>query len=402
MQETFLITVSGSDRPGLTNAFASILAEAGATLLDIGQAVIHNSLTFGLMVQVESDMTASLIGALEEEARSAGVKVRIKPVSEDNYREWIGEQKQQRFIITLLGSRITAAQLASVTRKFTEYGLNIAVMDRLSGRDAASRAENPRMCIQFALTGNHADATALRQSLLSLARDEDFDIAVQEDSIFRRNRRLVVFDMDSTLIQMEVIDELARRAGVYDEVSAITASAMRGEIDFPTSFRRRMALLKGLSGDALDDVANNLPLTQGADRLLRTLKMLGYKTGIISGGFTHFARRLQADLGFDYVYAHELEVVDNRLTGEILGEVIDGQRKAEILREIADKEQIVLAQTIAIGDGANDLPMLSVAGIGVAFHAKPLVRQKAEHSISLMGLDALLYLLGIRDRHLAD
>ena len=399
MQDTFLITVSGADRPGLTSSFASILAEAGATLLDIGQAVIHSSLTFGLMVRVESGMMESLASALQARGESAGVKVRISPVSPEKYREWIGEETQQRFIVTLLGSRITAAQLAAVTRQFAAHGLNIALMERLSGRDAAARPENPRMCIQFAVTGDHADTTALRRSLLSLADDEDFDIAVQEDSIFRRNRRLVVFDMDSTLIQMEVIDELARRAGVYDQVSAITASAMRGEIDFPTSFRKRMSLLKGLGADALDDVANHLPLTQGTGRLMRTLKTLGYKTGIISGGFTHFARRLQTDLGFDYVYAHELEVVGGRLTGEITGEVIDGKRKAEILREIADTEQIALAQTIAVGDGANDLPMLSIAGVGVAFHAKPLVRQKAEHSISLMGLDALLYLLGIRDRH---
>jgi phosphoserine phosphatase len=400
--EILLITVSGSDRPGLTSSFAGILADAGASLLDIGQAVIHNSLTFGLMVRVDANNVDTLTAAIEAEAGRAEVAVRVAPVTEQQYRAWIGQQQRQRFIINLLGSTITAAQLAAVTRQFVEHGLNIDLMERLSGRDAAARSNQPRMCIEFTVSGDTADAARLRQSLLSLADNEDFDIAVQEDSIFRRNRRLVVFDMDSTLIQMEVIDELARRAGVYDAVSAITASAMRGEIDFPTSFRRRMALLKGLSAQALDDVANNLPLTQGTHRLLRTLKTLGYKTAIISGGFTYFARKLQTELGFDYVYAHELEVIDGKLTGEITNGIIDGPRKAEILREIADREQIALAQTIAVGDGANDLPMLSIAGIGVAFHAKPLVRQKAQHSISLMGLDALLYLLGIRDRHVGN
>lgn len=402
MDDILLITVAGTDRPGLTGTFAGIIADAGATLLDIGQAVIHSSLTFGLMVTVDSTAVDRVTQALEAEARRSSVRVRVTRVSEEQYRAWVGRQKSRRYIVNLLGARITAAQLAAVTRKFAEHGLNIDLMERLSGRDAAARGDEPRMCIEFALSADTLDASSLRESLLSLADGEDFDIAVQEDSIFRRNRRLVAFDMDSTLIQMEVIDELARRAGVYDDVSAITASAMRGDIDFPTSFRRRMALLKGLSADALDDVAANLPLTRGAARLLQTLKTLGYKTAIISGGFGHFARRLQADLGFDYVYAHELETVDGVLTGEITGEIIDGPRKADILRELAAREGIALAQTIAVGDGANDLPMLSIAGIGVAFHAKPLVRAKAQHSISLMGLDALLYLLGIRDRHVGN
>lgn len=399
MAAILLITVSGTDRPGLTSTFTGILADGGATLLDIGQAVIHSSLTFGLMVRVDLGRVLELTEALEAQAERAAVNVRVSTISAQQYRAWVDQQQAQRFIVTLLGAQITAGQLAAVTRRFVAQGLNIDLMERLSGRDAAARSLQTRMCIEFTLSGDTADAGDLRQSLLSLADGEDFDIAVQEDSIFRRNRRLVVFDMDSTLIQIEVIDELARRAGVYDEVAAITESAMRGEIDFRTSFARRMALLKGLSVDALDAVATSLPVTQGAPRLLRTLKTLGYKTAIISGGFTHFARKLQADLGFDYVYAHELEIADGVLTGEISGDVIDGPRKAQILREIAAHESISLAQTIAVGDGANDLPMLSVAGIGVAFHAKPLVRQKAEHSISSMGLDALLYLLGIRDRH---
>jgi len=400
MSEIVLVTVSGADRPGLTSAFTILLADAGATLLDIGQAVVHSSLTFGLMVRVDTDRIAGITDAAQTLAERAGVNVNVTVVTPDMYDKWIDRQKHQRFIVTLLGAHITAAQLAAVTHRFVDHGLNIDLMERLSGRDVASRSTYPRMCIEFTLSGSAGNAADLRKSLLSLADEDDFDIAVQEDSLFRRNRRLVVFDMDSTLIQMEVIDELARRAGVYDAVSEITASAMRGEIDFPTSFRQRMALLKGLSTEALDDV--DLPLTPGTRRLMRTLKMLGYKTGIISGGFTHFANRLKADLGFDYVYAHELEVEDGRLTGDVVGGIVDGPRKAEILREIAGRENIALAQTIAVGDGANDLPMLSIAGIGVAFHAKPLVRAKAQHSISSMGLDALLYLLGIRDRHVGN
>ena len=402
MFEIVLVTVSGADRPGLTSAFTILLADAGATLLDIGQAVIHNSLTFGLMVKVDADRVEGLNEAFKVLAERARVNVNVSTITPERYRAWIDEQKHQRFIVTLLGAHISAAQLAAVTHRFVDHGLNIDLMERLSGRDAAARPTHPRMCIEFTLSGGTGNTADLRKSLLSLADEEDFDIAVQQDSIFRRNRRLVVFDMDSTLIQMEVIDELARRAGVYDAVAEITASAMRGDIDFPTSFRRRMALLRGTSADALDDVARELPLTPGTRRLMRTLKTLGYKTAIISGGFTFFAKRLQTELGFDFIYAHELEIADGKLTGEIVNEVIDGPRKAEILQEIAARENIALAQTIAVGDGANDLPMLSIAGIGVAFHAKPLVRAKAQHSISSMGLDALLYLLGIRDRHVGN
>jgi len=400
MAEILLITISGHDQPGLTRAFANALAESGAIILDIGQAVIHDALALGLMVSVQD---AKRIKAVEEgiawNAQQLGVTARVSPVSEQHYRDWVRKQHNRRFIVTLLAPRFSAAQLAAVTGIFVRQNLNIDIMDRLSARGSAADQAEPRMCIEFTISGDHVDGDELRRELLTLADDADFDIAVQEDSIFRRNRRLIVFDMDSTLIQMEVIDELARLAGVGAQVAAITAAAMRGELDFDASFRQRLRLLQGLSAGVLAEVAARLPITPGAHRLMRTLRSLGYKTAILSGGFTCFAQKLQSELGFDYVYANELGINSGRLTGEPIGEIINGKRKAELLQQIARQEGIALEQTIAVGDGANDLPMLSIAGLGVAFHAKPLVRQEAQHSISIMGLDALLYLLGLRDRH---
>ena len=401
MTKILLITITGHDKPGLTSAFAQTLAESNATLLDIGQAVIHDALALGLMVKANPSSSIKIVEAkIQEKARELGVTARLNHVSEGEYRDWVKKQHKQRFIVTLLAPQITAAQLMVVTSVFAAHSLNIDIMDRLSARASASDQREPRMCIEFTISGDQVGAVELRRKLLTLADHSEFDIAVQEDSIFRRNRRLIAFDMDSTLIQMEVIDELARMAGVGEQVSAITAAAMRGDLDFNASFRKRLSLLQGLSAGVLDDVAARLPITPGAHRLLGTLKALGYKTAILSGGFTCFAQKLKDELGFDYIYANELGLAGGLLTGEPVGEIIDGARKAELLKQIAAREGIALEQTIAVGDGANDLPMLSVAGLGVAFHAKPLVRGKAKHSISRMGLDALLYLLGLRDRHM--
>ncbi len=399
MSATLLITISGRDNPGLTHAFAGVLAESSATVLDIGQAVIHDVLVMGIMVSVETLNVSAVENAVRRKATELGVEARTALLSETEQRDWVTCQHHRRFVVTLLAAQISAAQLAAITDIFVAQGMNIDLLDRLSSRSAAVDNIDPRMCIDFTLSGDNVDFGTLRRQLLTLADQQNFDVAVQEDSIFRGNRRLIAFDMDSTLIQMEVIDELARVAGVGDKVSAITAAAMRGELDFQASFRRRLALLRGLPASALAKVAENVPITPGAHRLLRTLKLLGYQTVILSGGFTFVAQKLQEELGFDYVHTNELEIENGMLTGQPVGSIVDGARKAQLLEEIAGREGISMQQTIAVGDGANDLPMLSIAGLGVAFHAKPVVREKAQHSISRMGLDALLYLLGLRDRH---
>jgi phosphoserine phosphatase len=290
--------------------------------------------------------------------------------------------------------------LSRVTAVVSRHGLNIDGISRLSGRiplgelPALSKA-----CVEFSVRGPLQDPDLFRRDLLEVAGALEVDLAFQQDTIYRRNRRLVVFDMDSTLIEAEVIDELARLAGVGDQVSAITERAMRGEIDFSESFRARMALLRGLKAEALEQVAARLKITEGAEHLISTLRTLGYKTAIVSGGFTYFARYLQTRLGIDYIHANELDIADGVVTGKVVGAIVDGARKAELLRQLAGEQGIDLQQVIAVGDGANDLPMLSIAGLGIAFRAKPLVKQSAEQSISTLGLDAILYLLGLSDRH---
>jgi len=274
---------------------------------------------------------------------------------------------------------------------------------RLSGRpdQHANNSEPKRSCVQFGLKGQMLDAQAMRAACLGLSSASNIDVAVQEDNAYRRNRRLVCFDMDSTLIEQEVIDELAIEAGVGEQVAAITERAMQGELDFQQSFRARVALLKGLDASVLPKIAERLTITEGAERLISTLKSLGYKTAILSGGFQFFAEYLQEKLGIDEVHANILDVQDGVVTGEVKGAIVDGARKAELLRGLAQRMGISLEQAIAVGDGANDLPMLSIAGLGVAFRAKPLVRENANQAISSVGLDGVLYLLGVHDKDLS-
>jgi len=396
MTELVLISVSGTDKPGITSRMASLLAHYDVDVLDVGQSVIHDHLSLGILANLPGT-TDSIRVAIAEAAEALDVEVSMTPVTRESYASWVGLQGASRYILTLLARRIRASHIAEVTRVIAANGLNIDNITRLSGRVPLDQPDaSDKACVEFSLRGTPTDS--FREQLLAMCADLDIDVAVQEDGIYRRTRRLIAFDMDSTLIKTEVIDELAMLAGAGDEVSAITASAMAGEIDFATSLARRVSLLEGLPVSALTEVAERLPLMEGAEHLFKVLNTLGYKTAILSGGFTYFGEVLQQKLGIDYVYANELEIADGRLTGRVIPPVVDAARKAELLRSIADREGISLKQTIAVGDGANDLAMLDAAGMGIAFHAKPLVRESAGHAISTLGLDSILYLMGIRDR----
>ena len=400
MKDIFLINVWGQDKPGVTRVVTEVLSNFEVTVLDIGQAVIHDQLNLGILAAVpRSEDSEALIEAVQNSLLALEMQVMFSPITEQRYKQWVGQQGKARYIVTLLARKIEPEHLAAVATVTSEYGLNIDKILRLSGRMELDESEQlGRACVEFSVRGEPKDAVQFKSALLELAGTYDIDIAYQEDNIFRRNRRLVVFDMDSTLIDAEVIDELAYEAGVGDQVAAITEAAMQGEIDFKASFTQRMALLKGLDTKVLQSVAERLRLNEGAEHLLSMLKKLGFKTAIVSGGFTFFGEYLQQRLGVDYVYANQLDIEDGRVTGRVTGEIIDGQRKAELLREIAQREGLMLQQVIAVGDGANDLPMLSIAGLGIAFRAKPLVKASAKQSISNLGLDGILYLLGYSDK----
>jgi phosphoserine phosphatase len=399
-----LVTVSGEDKPGVSASLLAILAEHKATILDMGQAVIHQTLSLGLLVQVpQDDDWPTVAKELLFRAYELGLTVKFEAIEPETYNRWVGAQGKERHIVTLLGKRLDAEPLARFTRIICDHGLNIDVINRLSGRVPLDNASAPAMaCIELSVRGTPRDSTEMRRQFLDLAHEAGVDIAFQVDNVYRRNRRLVAFDMDSTLIQAEVIDELAKAAGTGEEVARITELAMHGEIDYQESFRQRLSLLKGLDEKSVAEVADRIPLTEGAERLITMLKRLGYKVALLSGGFTYFGERLRKRLGIDYLHANELEMLDGVVTGNVSGPIVDGPRKAELLHEIAAKENISLEQVIAIGDGANDLPMLSAAGLGIAFRAKPIVAKSARQAISTVGLDGILYLIGVRDRDTLD
>ena len=401
--ELILIRITGLDRPGLTASITETLSKYDVTILDIGQADIHSTLSLGILFKSLKQDSGNIMKELLFKASDLGVNIRFYPISVEEYEEWVSRQGKDRYILTLLGRKLTAKQITAVTSILAEQGLNIDAIKRLTGRQPLDECKsNVRACIELSVRGTPRDREEMQRNLMQLSSELAMDFSFQRDNMYRRMRRLICFDMDSTLIQTECIDELAERAGVGDQVRAITESAMRGEIDFKESFTQRVALLKGLDESVMKEIAEKLPITEGVERLMFVLKRYGYKIAILSGGFTYFGEYLQKKFGIDYVYANELEIVDGKLTGRYLGDVVDGKRKAELLRLIAQVEKVDIAQTIAVGDGANDLPMLSLAGLGIAFHAKPKVVANAKQSINTIGLDGVLYFLGFKDSYLEE
>ena len=401
--EIILININGTDRPGVTAALTEILAKNNAVILDIGQADIHNNLSLGILFQSSEGNSGDILKELLFKSYELDVNIRFNPITEEAYNQWVSMQGKNRYIITILGRKLTARQIAGVTRIVADQDMNIDDIKRLTGRiPLDENARTPKASVEFSVRGTPRDKEQMKADFMKLSAEQEMDISFQEESMYRRMRRLICFDMDSTLIETEVIDELAIRAGVGDQVKAITEAAMRGEIDFCESFRQRCALLKGLDVSVMQEIAENLPITEGVDRLMRILKKVGFKIAILCGGFTYFGNYLKQKYNIDYVYANELEVENGKLTGRHVGDIVDGKRKAELLRLIAQVENVDIRQTVAVGDGANDLPMISIAGLGIAFHAKPKVKATAKQSISTIGLDGILYFLGYKDSYLDE
>jgi phosphoserine phosphatase len=390
-----LITVTGPDRTGVTSTLTGILAEQGASLHDIEQVVVQGQLTLCLLVGIPG--TRDVLKELLFAAKQLGMDLDFKPVAPDAPGDARAARSNEggRYVITAIGRVLDARHLHAIASTLAAEGANIEKIGRLS--------ENTLASVELhAVLPPDRDSESLKRALLAVATSSGFDVSLQRESLYRRSKRLVVMDMDSTLIRIEVIDELARAAGVGAEVAKITERAMQGEMDYDESLRQRVALLAGLEVGVLDRLAADLPLTEGAETLIRVLKRLGYSIAVISGGFSRAAESLKRRLGIDYAYSNNVEIAGGKLTGRVLGPIVNAQRKAELLETIAQAEGVLLDQVIAVGDGANDALMLERAGLGIAFHAKPKLREAADTSISGAGLDAILYLLGISARELQE
>lgn len=393
--EIILITVRGPDGPGITATLTNILAGAkGVRLLDIEQTVVHQKLLLSILLAFEkngADQT-SVMKDLLFAAKKLGVVLEFEVFD----AKWLADgEADHQYVVTCLGAEVGAYPLSRIAQALAARDVNIDKIGKLTLQSLS--------CVELSVHAAKAiDPKRLSQELLGLSSELQVDIAIQSADLLRRAKRLIALDMDSTLIQTEVIDELGRLAGVERKMKAITANTLQGHRDFAEALRERVRLLRGLPVEALDKVYRAIRLMPGAERLIRILKHLGYRTALISGGFTYFTDLLRQRLGFDYAFANVLEIEKGKLTGQVLGDVVDGRRKALILETIAQGEGIALDQTVAIGDGANDLPMLSKAGLGVAFHAHERVRKQAAHGLSKgHGLDSILYLLGISERELA-
>lgn len=396
--EIILVTINGEDRPGVTAELTQVLAKHDAFILDIGQADIHRNLSLGILFKTQNQTSGDILKDLLFKAYELDINIRFTPISNERYSNWVKMQGKNRYIITLLGRVLTAKQIASVAQIIADQGLNIDNMVRLTGRIPLDESQRSRKaCVELSVRGTPVDKSKMQEAFLSLSSELNFDISFQQESMYRRTRRVICFDMDSTLIQTEVIDELAMRAGVGDQVKEITERAMQGEIDFAESFKERVKLLKGLDVSVMQEIVEQLPITEGLDRLISVLKQVGFKIAILSGGFTYFGNYLKERYQLDYMYANELEIVDGKLTGNYIGDIVDAKRKAELLRLIAQVEKVDIRQTVAVGDGANDLLMLETAGLGIAFHAKPKVIKNAKQSLSSVGIDGILYFLGYKD-----
>ena len=385
-----VITVNGPDAPGIVSSITSILSENAVKIIDIEQIVIRKLILLSMMLDLRESKGGqiSLLKDLLLEAKRLNVELDFKIAS---YDEHLQHDENFMYAVTCLGEKITAQVVAQISNAIYSENVNIERITQLSQGELSCI----EMIVKTDKTINVQDMTG---KLLSISSDFGVDIAVQKENIFRRSKRLVVMDMDSTLIQVEVIDELAKSAGHGEEVSGITSKAMNGELSFNESLNKRVELLRGLDENVLDEIYHNIPFTPGAKKLVKILKKLGYKTAVISGGFTFFTDRLKNELGLDYAFANKLEIKDGKLTGKVLGEIINGESKAEILEDIANKENISLDQVVAIGDGANDLLMLDKAGLGIAFNAHKTVREKADYNISQENLDSIIYLLGISEK----